>query len=610
MSIKILPDQVINRLKAGEVVERPASVIKELIENSLDAQANHISIDIHDGGKQLLLIQDNGTGIEYADSELILARYATSKISSDDDLDHLGSYWFRGEALASIAEVSSITLETKTNFADIGFQVTKDHQLSEIKKVTLPYYHGTKIMIRDLFANTPVRKKFLKSSQTEYFYCYQMCVDFALIRHDIHRTIKKNGNLVHDLPITNDIQSRVIQLFKKDRSQQLYSINYNQANIVINGVISDTTLTFGSNEYCKIYVNGRPVQDRALQKAIMDGYHRQIAHGEYPLAIINIDVPSDMVDVNIHPRKLQVKFIDPWAIFSSLKSCIEETLWDNKVFHGSHTSVIAKNEAIQNWNTPQPNLSIQWTKNSSTVVPFTQQNNERLLSPEENSLSFKEDVVPSRNGRPEGSALGAGLGGKTIDGTIIGQLRDSYIIVQHNTGIWYIDQHALAERIAFEKMTKEITDRTYWSSTLLHPISIQISATEDIEDIATTLNEMKFETSIWGTNTIIIYKVPDFITSYGIDIEKVMRHMIVRRESGDSWREHNEISGTKKLLDSILATRACKTSIKAWHKLSLPEMNQLVKDGFTYIPWSFVCQHGRPFCIEIEKKEIDSMFDR
>lgn len=190
--IKLLPDIVINRLKAGEVVERPASVIKELVENSLDAHATKISIDIHDGGKQLIIVQDDGDGIEYADSEFILQRYATSKITSDEDLDHLGSYGFRGEALASIAEVSSVTVETKTNFADIGFQVSKSHHTTEIKKITLPYYHGTKVMINNLFENTPVRRKFLKSSQTEYFYCYQLCLDFALVRYDIHRTISKN----------------------------------------------------------------------------------------------------------------------------------------------------------------------------------------------------------------------------------------------------------------------------------------------------------------------------------------------------------------------------------------------------------------------------------
>ena len=203
--IKLLPDIVINRLKAWEVVERPASVIKELVENSLDAHATKISIDIHDGGKSLIIIQDNGDGIQISDSELVLHRYATSKITSDEDLDHLWSYGFRGEALASIAEVSTLVLESITSWHQLGFRIEKNHQHTTVDHTALAWQHGTKIIIKDLFENTPVRRKFLKSSQTEYFYCYQLCLDFALVRYDIHWTISKNGKIIHDLPPTNDI---------------------------------------------------------------------------------------------------------------------------------------------------------------------------------------------------------------------------------------------------------------------------------------------------------------------------------------------------------------------------------------------------------------------
>lgn len=585
MAIHLLSEQVINRLKAGEVVERPASVIKELIENAIDAQASHITIDIYDGGKELIIVQDDGVGIEFSDSELILARYATSKISTDEDLNHLWSYGFRWEALASIAEVSSITLETKTQFADIGFQIIKDHQFTEIKKIALPYYHGTKIMIRDLFANTPVRKKFLKSSQTEYFYCYQMCLDFALIRYDIHRTLKKNGKIIHDLPISEDIQSRVLQVFKKDRSHQLYSIQSQHNTLTINGVISDTTLTFWSNEYCKIYVNGRPIQDRALQKCIMDWYYRQIAHGEYPLAIIAIDISSELVDVNIHPRKLQVKFIDPGAIFQNLKSLIEETLSKNKIFHGSHTSSPLDKTTVLSNTTTQRN-------ETSHTIPLIDQN----LWNKSESLFFVDHDIHSQ-ATPH----------ITHTHKIVGQLWDSYIMVQTEDSLLYVDQHALAERIAFEKMKKDITDWHYTSSTLLHPISIQLSHDHNSEQMISWLTDLKFEISLRGDHNLIIYKVPDFLIQYHIDIEKVMRHLIdttTDQELGikNWWIE--------KILDTILATRSCKTSIKAGHKLSYPEMNQLIQDGFTYIPGSFVCQHGRPFCWEIRKKEIDTMFDR
>lgn len=579
--IKLLPDIVINRLKAGEVVERPASVIKELVENSIDAQATKISIDIHDGGKSLIIIQDNGTGIDLRDSDMVLHRYATSKIETDDDLDHLWSYGFRGEALASIAEVSTLVLESITSWHQLGFRVEKNHQHTTIDHISLPFEHGTKIIIKDLFENTPVRRKFLKSSQTEYFYCYQLCLDFALVRYDIHRVISKNGKIVHDLPPVEDIQSRILQIFKKERWTQLHTITHEHNNLIINGVISDSTLTFGSNEYCKLYVNGRPIQDRALQKAIMDGYRRQIHHGEYPLAIIAIDIASNLVDVNVHPRKIQVKFVDPGVVFTTLLNTIQDSLWANKIFQWNHTiptvQTLPQHHATQ---TPAPlftNQSSTW--DTSPQLFFTDHYEPATEQTNANNTTYK----------------------------VVWQIWDSYIIIQHADGLRYIDQHALAERIAFEKLRKKVDDWQYESTTLLSPISIQIPAHQDSTQISELLNNLKFETTVRWDHSLIIYKVPQFLIEYHIDIEKIMRHLI-----DNSSNQELDITNSwiNKILDSIFATRACKTSIKANHRLSLLEMQQLVNDGFEHIPWSFVCQHGRPFAIEIDKKQIDTMFDR
>jgi len=578
--IKLLPDIVINRLKAWEVVERPASVIKELVENSIDAQATKISIDIHDGGKSLIIIQDNGTGIDLRDSDMVLHRYATSKIETDDDLDTLGSYGFRGEALASIAEVSTLILESITSWHQLGFRIEKNHQHTTIDHVSLPFEHGTKIIIKDLFENTPVRRKFLKSSQTEYFYCYQLCLDFALVRYDIHRVISKNGKIVHDLPPTTDIQSRIGQIFKKERWTQLHTISHEHNNLIINGVISNSTLTFGSNEYCKLYVNGRPIQDRALQKAIMDGYRRQIHHGEYPLAIIAIDIASNLVDVNVHPRKIQVKFVDPGVVFTTLLSTIQDNLWENKIFQWSHK--LPTHHHIQQKNniqSPTPLFSDQKTDwNNNSQLFFTDHYEPAAEQTNSNNTTYK----------------------------VVWQIRDSYIIIQHEDGLRYIDQHALAERIAFEKLRKKVDSWHYESTTLLSPISIQISAHQDSTHISELLNSLKFETTVRWDHSLIIYKVPQFLVEYHIDIEKIMRHLI------DTNNQELDIKNSwiNKILDSIFATRACKTSIKANHRLSLLEMQQLVNDGFENIPWSFVCQHGRPFAIEIDKKQIDTMFDR
>ncbi len=580
--IKLLPDIVINRLKAWEVVERPASVIKELVENSIDAQATKISIDIHDGGKSLILIQDNGTGIDLRDSDMVLHRYATSKIESDDDLDHLWSYGFRGEALASIAEVSTLILESITIWHQLGFRIEKNHQHTTIDHVSLPFEHGTKIIIKDLFENTPVRRKFLKSSQTEYFYCYQLCLDFALVRYDIHRVISKNGKIVHDLPPTSDIQSRIGQIFKKERWSQLHTISHEHNNLIINGVISDSTLTFGSNEYCKLYVNGRPIQDRALQKAIMDGYRRQIHHGEYPLAIIAIDIASNLVDVNVHPRKIQVKFVDPGVVFTTLLSTIQDNLWENKIFQWSH-------KLPTHHHIPQKN-NIQ-----SPTPLFTEQPSTWDTSPQ---LFFTDHYEPATEQTNSNNTTYK----------VVWQIRDSYIIIQHEDGLRYIDQHALAERIAFEKLRKKVDSWHYESTTLLSPISLQIPAHQDSTHISEILNNLKFETSVRWDHSLIIYKVPQFLVEYHIDIEKIMRHLIDDTPFEKGGR--GDFSGISVILDSIFATRACKTSIKANHRLSLLEMQQLINDGFEHIPWSFVCQHGRPFAIEIDKKQIDTMFDR
>ena len=580
--IKLLPDIVINRLKAWEVVERPASVIKELVENSLDAQATKIHIDIHDGGKSLILIQDNGTGIDMRDSDLVLHRYATSKITTDDDLDTLGSYGFRGEALASIAEVSTLSLESITSGHQLGFRIEKNHNHTSIDHVSLPFEYGTKIIIKDLFENTPVRRKFLKSSQTEYFYCYQLCLDFALVRYDIHRTISKNGKIVHDLPPTQDIQSRILQIFKKDRSPQLRPLSLDHNNITLNGVISDSTLTFGSNEYCKLYVNGRPIQDRALQKAIMDGYHRQIHHGEYPLAIIAIDIAPYLVDVNVHPRKIQVKFVDPGTVFTTVRDTITQTLGEQKIFHGEQKATL-----------PTYNTSHTNQKRDNTPL-FTQEQSQSNQAPQ---VFIKEDYNESTPQQNQSTTY-----------KVVGQVWDSYIIVQHEQGLRYIDQHALAERIAFEKLKKNISDWNYSTTTLLAPISIQLPASQDSLFISDKLNTLKFETTIRWDHSLIIYKVPQFLVDYTIDIEKILRHLI--SENGELAETQHANLGITNILDSIFATRACKTSIKANHRLSLLEMQQLVNDGFHYIPWWFVCQHGRPFVIEIDKGQIDKMFDR
>lgn len=301
------------------------------MENSLDAGATELIVSINDGGKSFLSLQDNGSGIELSDMELLLERYATSKIDSEQDLFSLQSYGFRGEALASIAEVSKISVLTKTKYAEIGTKLTRRGNENVIKHLGVPFEHGTLITVEDLFYNVPARLKFLKSAQTEFYYCYNYFVDIALYHYDKAFILKKNEKLIFDLKPTRDLQTRILDLFKKDRGEKLIPLAHKEDKLSITGVLSDASLRFGSGEHIKIYVNGRPIQDKIIRKALMDAYARQITPGEYPMAILMFELEPSEVDVNVHPAKLQVKFADSQKIYQAVYQSISELLGKHKI---------------------------------------------------------------------------------------------------------------------------------------------------------------------------------------------------------------------------------------------------------------------------------------
>ncbi len=331
MPIQKLPDYLVNKLKAGEIVERPASVVKELIENSLDAGANEIVIDLHDGGKQLIKIEDDGEGIDTEDIDLVLERYATSKIFEEDDLYSISSYGFRGEALASISEVSKLTIQTKRIDSTIGQTLTKLGQEIHVRAMSFAGGHGTTVIVEDLFYNTPVRQKFLKSSQTEYFYCYDLFINFALVHWDKRWVLKKDGKIIFDLAAASDLLTRFSAIFKKEWESNVRILDFDKSPLRMYGVLSDSSLTFGSQENIRVFVNARPVQDRILKKALLAAYERQIAPGTYPLALLFVDVEPEHVDVNVHPRKMEVRFADPGSIYQAVHLAVKNALGNDKI---------------------------------------------------------------------------------------------------------------------------------------------------------------------------------------------------------------------------------------------------------------------------------------
>ncbi len=569
MSIRKLPEYLINRLKAWEIVERPASILKELIENSLDAGALTIKIDIHDGGKSLITIEDDGSWIELSDMDLLFERYATSKIHGEQDLFNLSSYGFRWEALASIAEVSKTTIISKTEYSEIGTKITKSGMDSIVKHQPVGFTHGTLVTIQDLFYNVPARLKFLKSSQTEFFYCYNYIVDIAIMHPDKTFIFKKNDKVVFDLQPRDSLMERIIDIYKKDRSAHIKELDFKSEELSLYGIVGNAQLLFWSAENIKIYVNKRPVQDKIIRKALMDAYYRQITPGEYPLAILMIDAKPSFVDVNVHPRKLEVKFADSRKVYDVVHSNIQNALWEKKISNVS--------QSFTPLNTP-------WNVNiGSSSLLYDQISAQPNIT--QSTMFTTQEPQPFRN-----DEIG--------EYKVIGQLWNAYILLESDDAIYYIDQHALAERILFEKIKKSIAE---WSSseTLLQPLILEITNIPNLDEKLEEINILGFDVSMIGENKIAIYAVPQIFSVYKIDMEKIFNHIL-----------YMETITFNYILDKIFATHACKVSIKAGDRLSFPEMINLVKDGFVHIPWLFVCQHGRPFFVKTEKKDIDRLFDR
>lgn len=604
MSIHKLPDFVINRLKAWEVVQRPASLLKELVENSLDAGATALEITINDGGKSFLSVQDNGSGIELSDMELLLERYATSKLSSEQDLFSLESYGFRGEALASIAEVSKISVLTKTAYAEIWTKLVRRGGENVIRHLGVPFEHGTLITVEDLFYNVPARLKFLKSAQTEFYYCYNYFVDVALYHYDKAFILKKNDKLVFDLKPARELQTRILDLFKKDWGEKLIPLAYKEEKLSITGVLSDASLRFGSGENIKIYVNSRPVQDKIIRKALLDAYLRQLAPGEYPMAILMLEMDPSEVDVNVHPAKLQVKFADSQKIYQLVYQTITELLGKHKIwFVGSdffqwkgRSQSAGFSSLPSSWE--KPDFSSFFESSSSKLSDWG------FLSSGASSIPQKMPLFTGGEGQiSQFSSFDEGQQQEQFyfhaeigEYQILGQARNSYIVLQADTAIYWIDQHALAERIAFENMKKS---QDLNPETLLQPLKFEITQIPNLEEKIGELNQLGFEISLLSEQVIVIYAIPKVFVQYPVEMSVLLNHVL-----------YLEKISFAHLLDGIYATKACKTSIKAGHKLSYLQMQQLIQDGFEHIPWMFVCQHGRPFFVKMAKGDIDKLFDR
>ncbi len=588
MTIKRLPEHIINRIKAWEIVDRPISILKELVENSLDAWANVLNVIINDWWKSLIQVEDNWTGIELSDMDLLLERYATSKIKTEEDLQNISNYWFRWEALASISEVSQLSILSKTKYSQIGTKLKKIWNNITINHQPTPFEHWTLIKVENLFYNVPARLKFLKSSQTEYYYCYNYFVDISLQHIDKEFTLKKNDRLVFDLKPVDNLLDRIDDVFRKKYSQDLFKVDFKNDYIKFYWYVSNPNIRFWSWENIKIYANKRPINDKIIKKALMTAYERQIHPWEYPLAILFIEIDNKYIDVNVHPRKTEVKFLNPKDVFDIVFHTIKDTLSKHQITQTNNIETnFMSNKSVdfvykKKISDTVKQSTFWWANNSKQHLS----NNSTFDSIEKKTIDCEKNINDNVFWQFQ----------------IVWQIWNSYIVLQDNDNLYYVDQHALAERISFEKMKRDIdSKKNLGLEMLLQPISIEVQNILDIEKKLDKINSMWFDCSMLLDNQIVVYWVPKIFKLYRIDLTVFFNHIL--------FLELDDINFNH-ILDDVFASKACKTSIKAWHKLSYLQMENLIKDWFENIDWLFVCQHWRPFFIQIKKKNIDKMFDR
>ena len=593
MEIRRLPENLINQIAAGEVIERPASALKELIENSIDAKATQIDIVLNDGGKTLISVSDNGIGIEKNHIALAVERHATSKLPTND-LNKIEFLGFRGEALPSIAAVSQLNIQTKSNKSEDAWAL--DVVAGKFNDIyPSPRQLGTIISVKNLFFATPARLKFLKSSNLERSYCQQIVLKQALVNPKIGFRLQADGkellNIKPESVINSDeyVLNRIRNILGKSFADEAIKINNsktfkNQNFLKINGFIGLPTLNKSNYSQQYLFINGRSIQDRNLSGAIRAAYRDTLPKGRFPIFCLFIDVPPEFIDVNVHPGKTEVRFEDNAIIRSLIVGSISREL----NIHSSQTSSELSKQAIEKFNTYN---EIKVNDNYEKVQSFFSKND---FGPSVKPISKNNDLQDQRlDDQDKDFPLGVALA----------QFSKNYIISRNSQGIVIVDQHAAHERLVLEKMKAARENKSIEKQILLLPEVINLDPTplEMIIENVDLLSEIGFEIEPFGEGMIIVREVPSLLGD--ADIKQIIIDL------GDDLSSSGLPTSYIAKIDLILGNIACHRSVRSGRVLNENEMNQLLRE-MENTPNSGQCNHGRPTSISLSLKDIENLFNR
>ncbi len=662
--IQQLSTSVVNKIAAGEVIERPASVVKELLENSLDALATRIEVDVVSGGSELLRIVDDGEGIHPDDLLLAVTSHATSKIRSADDLFDVQTMGFRGEALASVAEVSRLRIRTRTADQPHGMELNVD-----LGKVTPPRECGcplgTQIEIRNLFENTPVRRKFLKTVSTEFGHISEQFARVALANPRLHMVLRHNDKPVYELPASEKPLDRLKLFFGSDLTNDLIPVESNHSGVRMWGYVGHPNNSKSSRKHQYLFLNGRWIQDRSLMYALTEAYRGLLMVGRQPVAFLFIELPPDRVDVNVHPTKIEVRFQDGQQLFRQLLSMIRTTFLGldlqsqlrvpvNATANGGGllsgfappvSRPMERQRELTNdfanfmtnrigdgasparidapWggspNLPEPSV----TGHSNNAAPATKSDSPDGSGAEEEGAEAQEWQAEQSQGtyvpRSEEQAGNQGpLPNEQATDAVATtnhftpsframQIHDCYLVVETPEGITVIDQHALHERIMYEYLRERVLAGAVESQRLLVPQPVEVTAKEAslLLEQTESLNKVGLGVEDFGNGTLLVSRYPAILRR--VDLQELVRDLIETLDGAGT--NGVQTSARRDILDELLHMMSCKAAVKAGQRLSQEEIDSLLVQRHL-IHDAHHCPHGRPTALSLSRMELDRQFGR
>lgn len=612
MAIQVLDQNTINKIAAGEVIERPSSVVKELVENAIDAKATAITVEIKEGGISFIRITDNGCGIDKADIPIAFLRHSTSKIKSVEDLLSISSLGFRGEALSSIASVSQIELITKTASSLTGVRyIVEGGVKKSMEDIGAP--NGTTFIIRNLFYNTPARRKFLKSAPTEAGYISDLLEKLAQSHPDISFRFINNGTNKLHTSGNGNLKDVIYQVYGRDITGNLLSVSGSADMVSVTGFAGKPIITRGNRNYENYFINGRFIKSNVVSKAIEEAYKPYMMQHKYPFTVLHFTIDSSCIDVNVHPTKMELRFSNNEHIYNFVYSAVSDALKYKELI--PDVSIDEKKDT-KDTNEQKKQLNVPKTAVVRPPEPFEEKRQQAekrsFVSNPEPAQPVKKQETDVVREKPEYETVAENpvqmeftklLDEKSvINHKIIGQVFDTYWLVQFEDKLFIIDQHAAHEKVLYEKFVQRMKDRDFAAQALYPPLIVSLNMQEEevLKENMEIFAHMGFEIEHFGGKEYTISTVPEEL--FGLSDTEMFIEIL------DNLSEE----GKKKNVDSIMdriATMACKAAVKGNNRLSFEEAKALI-DELLALENPYNCPHGRPTIISMSKYELEKKFKR